>query len=125
MLTGRPTKCSLTPSSGRGFDSHRPLHNSRCLNCPYTANLPESSLKMDRFGPQMDPSEFNLDPHDLQRKPASREEEKSEWPVFRSGIYGDQSPVSDQASARAFSGAGLRASALPSKSAYIIRAREA
>ena len=46
----------------RGFDSHRPLHNSRCFNCPYTANLAESSLKMDRFGPQMDPTEFNWTP---------------------------------------------------------------
>src|ERR1700728_1772604 len=50
------------PSFGRGFDSHRPLHNSRCFNCPYTANLVESGLKMDRFGPQMDPAGFNWTP---------------------------------------------------------------
>jgi hypothetical protein len=37
----------------------------------------------------------------------------------------DQSPVSDQASARAFSGADFLASPLPSKSASIFRAREA
>jgi hypothetical protein len=49
------------PSFGRGFDSHRPLHNSR-VNCPYTADLPESSMKMKRFGPQMDPDEFNWTP---------------------------------------------------------------
>src|SRR6266481_9780548 len=50
------------PSFGRGFDSHRPLHKSRSFNCPYTANLPESSFKMDRFGPQMDPTGFNWTP---------------------------------------------------------------
>src|SRR5246127_3625915 len=37
----------------------------------------------------------------------------------------DRSPVSDQASARAFAGADLLASPLPSKSASIFRAREA
>src|SRR5579863_5118167 len=50
------------PSFGRGFDSHRPLHNSRCFNCPYTANLAEFGLKMDRFGLQMDPTMFNWTP---------------------------------------------------------------
>src|ERR1700756_2166419 len=50
------------PSFGCGFDSHRPLHNSRCFNCPYTANLLESALKIDRFGPQMDPAGFNWTP---------------------------------------------------------------
>jgi hypothetical protein len=34
-----------------------------CFNCPYTANLPESSLKMDRFGPGWTP----LDPIGPQR----------------------------------------------------------
>src|SRR5579859_8291345 len=33
------------PSFGRGFDSHRPLHNSRSFNWPYTANLPVFSSK--------------------------------------------------------------------------------
>jgi hypothetical protein len=37
----------------------------------------------------------------------------------------DQSPLSDQASARAFSGAGLRASALPNIFAVIVRFTEA
>jgi hypothetical protein len=47
-----PIFVSCFPSFGCGFDSHRPLHNSRCFNCPYTANLTESNLKMDRFGPR-------------------------------------------------------------------------
>ena len=39
-------------SYGFGFDSHRPLHKSRCPNWSYTANLPEFARKIDRFGPQ-------------------------------------------------------------------------
>src|SRR5260370_18472444 len=31
------------PSFGRGFDSHRPLHNSPRFNLPYTTKLPEST----------------------------------------------------------------------------------
>src|SRR6202795_3264972 len=45
--------------------------------------------------------------------------------TFGSPKKTDQSPVSDQASARAFAGADLLASPLPSKSASIFRAREA
>jgi hypothetical protein len=46
-------------------------------------------------------------------------------PATTPGLRLDQSPVSDQASARAFSGAGLRASALPNIFAVIVRFTEA
>ena len=55
-LTQRPY---LFPSFRRGFDSHRPLHKSRCFYCPYAAKLFEFALKMCLFGPQMDPNPFN------------------------------------------------------------------
>jgi hypothetical protein len=42
------------PSFGRGFDSHRPLHNFRWINWFYPAELPESDAKMDRFGLKLD-----------------------------------------------------------------------
>jgi hypothetical protein len=45
--------------------------------------------------------------------------------TFGSPKKTDQSPVSDQASARAFAGADLLASPLPSRSASSFRAREA
>jgi hypothetical protein len=44
----RPTEI-IQNSVGVLFDSHRPLYTSRCFHCPYTANLPESSLKMGPF----------------------------------------------------------------------------
>src|SRR6267143_2631245 len=46
-------------------------------------------------------------------------------PATTAGLRLDQSPLSDQTSARAFEGADLLASPLPSKSASIFRAREA
>ena len=56
---------------------------------------------------------------------ADNTSQQSPSPATTPGLQLDQSPVSDQASARAFAGADLLASPLPSKSASIFRAREA
>src|SRR6266852_6850151 len=50
------------PSFGRGFDSHRPLHNLRCLHWAYPANLLEFTAKTDRFASSWPPSLLNGTP---------------------------------------------------------------
>src|SRR5258706_14299993 len=48
------------PSFGRGFDSHRPLHNSQQMTrLTLRRQVAKSSLKMDRFGGQLEGTPFN------------------------------------------------------------------
>jgi hypothetical protein len=47
---------------------------------PFPETAPHFCVSVQGFTP------IQLDPNDLQRKPASREEEKSDWPVFRTDI---------------------------------------
>lgn len=43
--------------------SREGLQKSRCFNCPTRLNLPESSFKMDGFGPPIGPFFVQLDPN--------------------------------------------------------------